>query len=168
MQKPMAYTILPLTLALLAGCGKKLAEGEAATSGITPIELPTGISLEASIAEDGSRKTGTFLVERDGHLYLPAYIDVTEGSALNHNIKIYLNKSGNIWEFHCNYRGGVANRYTLRGCYDLDNRDLGLNTSNIELFTFPIDEGKRIEMSMLSAPARTPTTARTNLRVDWK
>jgi hypothetical protein len=168
MRKPMVTPIFPLVLALLAGCGKELSEQTTATSGITPINLPATISLEASIDSEGSRLPGTYTIPRDGDLYLPAHIDVSEGNALNHTIKIFLNKSGETWEFHCNYRGATANRYTLRGCFDLDDRDLGLSASNIELFTFPIDHGRVLEMTLQSSPARTRTTAHAVLRVDWK
>jgi hypothetical protein len=168
MRKPMAYSIFPLALALLAGCGKALSEQNAATSGIQPINLPLSITLEASIDSGGARQPGLYRIPSDGDIYLPAHIDVSEGNAFNHTIKFYLNKSDSAWEFHCNYRGSTATRYTLRGCYDLDNRDLGLNAGNIELFTFPIDEGKNLEMSFLSSPSNNQIRVRTSLRVDWK
>jgi hypothetical protein len=161
-------TILSCCLLALVACGKKVAQTTTST-GITPIlDLPPTITLTAAVS-DGVRDNGVHVLRRDGDTVLPATFVAGEGSAIGMTAKIFINRHDGGWEFHCAYKGTTNTVYTLQGCYDIDNRDLGLTHANIDLFPFPVDTGKKLELSLASSNTRsTRTTASLTLTVDWK
>jgi len=161
--------LCPILLALV-GCGKKVAENGTTVQGQTSAQVAPEIVLEATI-DSGTRSNGIFNIPRVGDLYLTPHIEAIEGSANGYNLKVYVNKQGTTWEFYCQYKGVTNpsfNRYTLDKCYDMDGLDLGLTVSNIELFTFPLDQGKTLEMTMVTGPSRAKNIARANFRGDWR
>lgn len=162
------FSLCPLLLALVS-CGKKVADGTTLEQGQTGIATSPDIVLETSLV-NSSRTNAVYEIEHTGSLFLSASIKATEGSAAGYSLKVFVNRVGNNWEFYCSYKGVTStgkNLYTLERCYDIDGRDLGLSASNIASFSFPLDNGKTLEMSMSGAASNTKVSAQAKFRAEW-
>lgn len=160
--------LCPLFLALF-GCGKKVAEKTSVEQGQTGAHMAKEIVLITS-AEGSKKDIASFTVPRNGDFYLSPQIQATEGNAEGYSLKVYVNKIGNLWEFYCLYKGvtnSARNQFTLYRCYDIDGLDLGLSVSNIQQFSFPLDQGKNLEMAIEDSSDRAKTTARAIFSANW-
>lgn len=168
LKKIKILPLCPLFLALFS-CGKKVEEKSSTVQGQTGANVAKEIVLVTSI--EGSKKDiASFVAPRDGDFYLIPQIQATKGNAEGYSLKVYVNKVGNMWEFHCLYKGvtnSVRNQFTLHRCYDIDGLDLGLSVSNIQNFSFPLDQGKNIEMTIENTTTRAKTTARAIFQANW-
>lgn len=161
--------LCPLFIALI-GCGKKVAENKVVEQGQSGVQTSPEITLESSL-EGSDRSNAVFTIPRSGDVYLTPTIAAPEGQAVGYTLKVYVNRTAQSWEFYCQYKGvtnSSFNQYTLTRCYDIDGLDLGLSPSNIALYSFPLDQGKTIEMSIAGPASSTKTTARATFKAEWR
>lgn len=168
-QKFKLFTLCPVLVALV-GCGKKMADAKVTAQGQVTGDAASQITLEAAI-DSGARQDDSYTVPRSGDIHIPAAISASAGTAAGYSLRVYVNRLVNDWEFYCIYKGVTTasyNRYALDKCYDMDGLDLGLSASNIDLYTFPVDAGKTVQMTMVSGPARARNAAKATFSIDWK
>lgn len=169
LQKLKLVRLCPLLLAIVS-CGKKVSESKSVEQGQSGVGGASEIVLEASMAGT-DRSSGVFTIPRTGDGYLTSTIKAQVNNAAGYSLKVYMNRTGSTWEFYCQYKGVTNanyNQYTLERCYDMDGLDLGLNPQNIGLFSFPLDKGKTIEMTISGSTSGPKTTARAIFRAEWR
>ena len=169
LKKLKILSLCPVLLAFVS-CGKKVAESKSAEQGQTGINAAPEIALEATM-DGATRAQGVFTIPRSGDAYLTSTIQAKLGNAAGYSLKVYMNRTGTTWEFSCQYKGvtnATYNQYTLERCTDMDGLDLGLSPTNITSFSFPLDQGKTIGMSISGSTTGPKTTARAVFRAEWR
>jgi hypothetical protein len=186
MNRVQKLCALPIATLLLQSCGKKINSEASDGAGVfRPGITNLDINLESTIDRNTSRFSDEEVNPRLGLSKIPDSINVTEGNAGNFYSKLFFNVETNgDYEFYCLYRGGSALpnpsqssqliefekglKYSFVSCFDQDNRDIGIELEDLENYTTPIDDNKKVKLVLVGGHPDLRTKANVNLRVEIK
>lgn len=167
----------------LISCGKKVVNGASGIEDRPPVLGAQTVSIQASRISSYSSSPGVLVFPRDGKIRFPEQVQVLEGNGANQKLRVYLNKvDQNFWEFHCDYQGQSIDdsptvgspdylagmNYYFEGCYDMNQNNLGLDADDLNDFTYPIDQGKILEVEVMGMHSEeTLTTVEALFEIEW-
>lgn len=158
--------LCPMLVALIS-CGKKIDDGSNTESQLQEAQLPAEISLTTTVSSNGSEVHHHFDIHKDGDVSIPRFVN-SEASVTNQfQLRLDMNVDAYEEEFHCTWVGSGKN-YRFEKCMDPDGRDLELTEENVQLFRFPIDQGKKLIFKSTKRPPGSTVNARIDLPVNWK